>query len=69
VPTIYVTHDPYEALALADRIAVIDAGSLQQLGLPGDVCQRPANRFVAEFFDLQDIHEIEKLKSERNNQD
>jgi ABC-type sugar transport system ATPase subunit len=69
VPTIYVTHDLIEALALADRIAVIDNGSLQQIGLPGDVCHRPANRFVAEFFDLQDIQKIEKLKSEHKNQD
>jgi ABC-type sugar transport system ATPase subunit len=57
-PTIYVTHDPLEALSMGDRIAVLDNGRLQQFGLPEEVYQRPANRFVAEFFDLQEMHTI-----------
>ena len=68
VPTIYVTHDPLEALILGDRIAVIESGRLVQVGNPGEVCQSPANRFVAEFFDLQDFREIERLKLESNHQ-
>jgi ABC-type sugar transport system ATPase subunit len=63
-PTIYVTHDPHEALTLGDRIAVIDRGRLEQLGLPADVYHRPANQFVAEFFDMQDIRDLERLKPE-----
>jgi multiple sugar transport system ATP-binding protein len=51
VPTIYVTHDPAEALALGDRIAVIEQGSLQQVGLPNDVRDSPSNPFVSEFFE------------------
>lgn len=47
--TIYVTHDQVEAMALADRIAVMSLGRLQQLGTPDDVYLRPANTFVAGF--------------------
>lgn len=57
-PTIYVTHDQAEALLLADRIAVIDRGRLQQVGSPADIYHHPANVFVTEFFDLQDIHNM-----------
>jgi ABC-type sugar transport system ATPase subunit len=46
---VYVTHDPVEALALGDRVAVLEHGSLQQEGRPADVYARPANRFVAGF--------------------
>ncbi len=46
---VYVTHDQEEALALSDRIAVMDRGRLVQLGTPEDVFERPAGRFVAEF--------------------
>lgn len=67
VPTIYVTHDPIEALILGDRIAVIERGRLVQVGKPGEVCQSPVNRFVAEFFDLQDFREIEQQRAETNN--
>ena len=47
--TIFVTHDQAEAMTLADRIAVLDQGRLQQLGTPDDVYRHPANLFVAEF--------------------
>jgi len=46
---IYVTHDQIEAMTLADRVAVLDRGRLQQLGTPEDLYHRPANRFVASF--------------------
>ena len=58
VPTIYVTHDPVEALMMGDRIAVLDQGCLQQIGSPSEICQRPINRFVAEFFDFEEISAI-----------
>src|SRR5262249_37140429 len=47
--TVYVTHDQVEAMAMADRIAIMDEGVLQQVGSPSDVYQQPANLFVAQF--------------------
>ena len=47
--TVFVTHDQAEALALADRIAVLDAGRIRQIGTPREVFRRPANTFVATF--------------------
>jgi multiple sugar transport system ATP-binding protein len=47
--SIYVTHDQVEAMALADRILVMDDGILQQVGTPSQVYAHPANLFVAQF--------------------
>jgi multiple sugar transport system ATP-binding protein len=47
--SIYITHDQQEAGALADRIAVLNAGRLQQVGSLIDLLEGPANRFVAQF--------------------
>ena len=47
--TVYVTHDQVEAMSLADRIAVMNDGVLQQVGTPDEVYLRPANLFVAQF--------------------
>jgi thiamine transport system ATP-binding protein len=47
--TLFVTHDHDEAFALADRLVVMHAGRIEQLGAPADVWQRPANAFVARF--------------------
>jgi iron(III) transport system ATP-binding protein len=49
ITTVYVTHDQSEALALSDRIAVIDRGRISQIGSPQDIYYRPANPFVARF--------------------
>lgn len=46
---IYVTHDQTEALTMGDRIAVIDGGVVQQIGVPVDVYNNPANKFVGGF--------------------
>jgi multiple sugar transport system ATP-binding protein len=46
---VFVTHDQAEAMSLAHRIAVLNAGELQQVGTPDDVYDHPANVFVAEF--------------------
>ncbi|MCC6867649.1 MAG: ABC transporter ATP-binding protein [Burkholderiales bacterium] len=49
ITAVYVTHDREEALTLADRIAVMDAGRIAQLGAPEDVFHRPLSAFVAGF--------------------
>ena len=46
---VYVTHDQIEAMTLANRIAVMNGGIIQQLGTPDDIYNRPANLFVASF--------------------
>jgi iron(III) transport system ATP-binding protein len=46
---VYVTHDQKEALSMADRVAVMDAGRVVQVGEPEALYERPANRFVADF--------------------
>ncbi len=46
---IFVTHDQEEALTMSDRIAVMSAGLIQQIGSPLDIYERPLNRFVADF--------------------
>ena len=49
ITTIFVTHDQAEALGLSDRIAVMSAGRIEQLGGPREIYERPATRFVADF--------------------
>ncbi len=46
---IYVTHDQEEALTMSDRIAVMNKGVVLQIGVPEEIYERPANRFVADF--------------------
>ena len=46
---VYVTHDQVEAMTMADRVALLEAGRLQQVGTPQEVYDRPANLFVAQF--------------------
>ena len=46
---VYVTHDQEEALTMSDRIAVMNAGHVEQLGTPEELYERPATRFVADF--------------------
>ena len=55
--TIFVTHDQDEAMSVADRIVVMSAGKVEQIGTPHDIYERPASRFVAEFIGLANFME------------
>lgn len=55
--TVYVTHDQEEALALSDRIAVMNGGRVLQVGTPEEIYVQPRNRFVAEFVGLANFVE------------
>jgi len=52
---VYVTHDQGEALTMSDRIAVMNAGVIEQLGSPREIYERPATRFVAGFIGTSNI--------------
>jgi len=53
--SIYVTHDQQEAFAIADRVIVMNAGRLEQIGTPQEVYARPASEFVARFLGLSNL--------------
>ena len=66
ITAVYVTHDQAEALALSDRIAVMNKGVLTQVGAPEEIYNRPSNRFVAGFIGLSSFVEgtITQLEAE-----
>ncbi len=55
ITTVYVTHDQEEAMAVSDRIAVMNAGVIQHVGKPKSIYQRPANLFVATFIGRSNV--------------
>ncbi|MDO4546974.1 MAG: ABC transporter ATP-binding protein [Clostridia bacterium] len=55
ITTVYVTHDQEEAMAISDRIAVMNKGMIQHIGFPRDIYLRPANLFVATFIGKSNI--------------
>lgn len=55
ITTVYVTHDQEEAMAVSDRIAVMNAGVIQHVGAPKSIYQRPANLFVATFIGRSNV--------------
>jgi putative spermidine/putrescine transport system ATP-binding protein len=57
VTVVYVTHDQEEALTMSDRLAVFDAGRIEQVGTPAEVYERPASEFVAGFVGVSNILE------------
>jgi iron(III) transport system ATP-binding protein len=57
--TLYVTHDQSEAMALSDRVVVMDRGRIQQVGAPEEIYRYPANRTVAAFFGTPNLLDAE----------
>lgn len=55
ITTVYVTHDQEEALAISDRIAVMNGGVIQQIGTPKQIYERPANVFVSKFIGTSNL--------------
>ncbi|MCC4722337.1 ABC transporter ATP-binding protein [Salinicoccus sp. RF5] len=56
---VYVTHDQTEAMTMASRIVVLNAGEIQQVGAPRDIYENPRNRFVAEFIGSPSMNVVE----------
>ncbi len=66
ITTVYVTHDQEEAMAVSDRIAVMNNGDIQQIGTPKILYQRPANLFVATFIGHTNVVEAKiKVKNDK----
>ena len=61
-PVVYVTHDQQEAMALANRIAVLRDGRIEQIGTPQELYRRPATRFVAGFIGRPQINWLQRVK-------
>ena len=55
ITTVYVTHDQEEALAISDRIAVMNSGNIMQIGTPEEIYRKPANPFVANFIGVSNF--------------
>jgi spermidine/putrescine ABC transporter ATP-binding subunit len=64
ITTVFVTHDQHEALGLSDRIAVMNAGRIEQLGSPRDVYERPATSFVADFIGASSVLDARAVDGE-----
>ncbi|MEW5720584.1 MAG: ABC transporter ATP-binding protein [Chloroflexota bacterium] len=55
ITAIYVTHDQQEALALSDRVAIMNNGHIEQVGTPEEIYEHPRSKFVADFIGLSDF--------------
>jgi ABC-type Fe3+/spermidine/putrescine transport system ATPase subunit len=55
ITAVYVTHDQAEALAMSDRVAVMNAGRIEQVGTPDDIYECPRSKFVADFIGLSNF--------------
>lgn len=63
--SIYLTHDQAEALAMSDKIVVLNAGNVEQIGQPEEIYYRPANRFVADFIGAANIDTAQVTPAEQ----
>ncbi len=67
ITAVYVTHDQAEALALSDRVAVMNRGKIEQIGTPTEIYDSPQSRFIADFIGLSDFLEgtVSSIRSDR----
>jgi iron(III) transport system ATP-binding protein len=63
--SIYVTHDQVEAMTMADRIVVMNAGRIEQIGTPEEVYERPHSKFVAKFIGAGNVVEVRHVEGDR----
>ena len=63
--SIYVTHDQVEAMTMADRIVVMNAGRIEQIGTPEEVYERPLSRFVARFIGAGNVFDVKHVGGSR----
>jgi osmoprotectant transport system ATP-binding protein len=61
---LFVTHDLFEAIALADRIAVLAKGKIEQVGTPADLLERPATDYVRDLF-ARPVRQLEQAARRR----
>ncbi|MGE5522968.1 MAG: ABC transporter ATP-binding protein [Rhodospirillaceae bacterium] len=66
ITTVFVTHDQEEALSIADRVAVLDQGVIQQIGTPMELYDYPVNRFIAQFVGTINLFEGEIERADGN---
>ena len=65
ITAIYVTHDQEEAMSVSDRIALMNAGRLEQVGVPVDIYRHPVSRFAAEFMGTTNLVEARAARPRR----
>ena len=63
--SIYVTHDQVEAMTMADRIVVMNAGRIEQIGTPAEVYERPGSKFVARFIGAGNLVDVRHVDGNR----
>ena len=66
ITVIYVTHDQAEAMAMSDKIAVMNKGKILQIGTPTEIYRKPANAFVAGFIGLANFFEYRSIQFEED---
>ena len=64
ITAVFVTHDQQEALVMSDRIAVMNAGRIEQVGPPVEIFDRPATRFVADFMGVENLLDARVLDTD-----
>lgn len=65
ITSIFVTHDQEEAMEVADTIIIMNRGSIEQIGIPEDICKNPGTDFVKEFVDVRRYEILKQLRESK----